>query len=401
MNRAEALEYLRHNNIDEAIKIYNYLIMSGQYNWDDMNSLGVAYYRNNEYDKAIVVFNELLYANPNFTPARVNYAQIIYNECMKKHLEPREQIKELKRVLSYDPNCFVFWHTLAITYMNANKQQRALTTMHIALKIDPSNIGGLETMSKICSMCAMWDDTKKICLKILEKEPTNQYATYENQHAKTMIENIGIIKVRIGYIMHLDKTIYKICEGLYVGSMGGASNLDELKRNNITHVLNVTSEVPNYFENSTEIKIKYAHENLIDTCDSDILQNGLLEKCINFITNAIDLGGSVLVHCQAGMSRSGAMVIAYLMKSQKLTYDDAIAKVRSIRPCVCPNIGFERQIKKYIGEMVLPIQLYKSSIFDAKDSSLDESCRLKRAATVGGNALDCLKGNIPVNIYKK
>lgn len=378
MNREKALEYIQQNNNEEAIKIYNYLIMCGNYDLDDMNSLGVAYYRNNEYNKAIIVFNELLYANPNFIPARVNYAQIIYNECMKKHMDPIEQIKELKRALSYDPNCFIIWHALAITYTIANKPQRALTTIHTALRINPTNVGGLVTMSKICSMVAMWHDTIDICSKILEKEPTNQYAKDEYQHAKIMIENMGVNKVRIGYIMHIDKTIHKICDGLYIGSMGAASNLDGLKQNNITHVLNVAMEVPNYFENSSDINIKYAHENLIDTPDSDISQNGLLEKCIGFITNAIESGGCVLVHCQAGMSRSGAMVVAYLMKSQKLNYDDAIAKTRSIRHCVYPNVGFEKQIKKYFEDIPISVPIHKLTTI-----------------------LDCLKGNVPANIYKK
>lgn len=378
MNREKALEYLQQNNNEEAIKIYNHLIMCGEYDLDDVNSLGVAYYRNNEYNKAMIVFNELLYTNPNFIPARVNYAQIIYNECMKKRMNPLEQIKELKRALSYDPNCFVIWHALAITYIIANKPQRALVTIHSALRIDPTNIDGMVTMSKICSLESMWNDTKDICSKILEKDPTNQYAKTEFQHAKAMIETMGVDKVRMGYIMHIDKAIHKICDGLYIGSMGAASNLNGLKQNNITHVLNVATEVPNYFENSDEIEIKYVHENLMDTADSDILQNGMLEKCIAFITNAIESGGHVLVHCQAGMSRSGAMVVAYLMKSQKLTYDDAVAKTRRIRPCVYPNVGFERQIKKYFGEIALSLPAH-------------------RLTTI----LDCLRGNVPANIYKK
>lgn len=378
MNREKALEYLQQNNNEDAIKIYNYLIMCGNYDFDDMNSLGVAYYRNNEYNNAMVVFNELLHTNPNFIPARVNYAQIIYNECMKKHMNPHEQIKELKRALSYDPNCFIIWHALAITYVIANKPQRALTTIHMALKIDPTNIDGLVTMSKIYSLGGMWYDTKEICAKILEKYPTNQYAKDEYQHAKSILENMGVMWARTGYILHIDKVMYKICDGLYIGSMGAANNLTGLKQNNITHILNVAAEVPNYFENSSEIKITYAHETLIDAADNDIIQNDILGRCIGFITNAIESGGCVLVHCQAGISRSGAMVVAYLMKSQNLTYNDVLAKVRSIRPCVCPNIGFERQIKTYFGETPLSVPIH-------------------RLTTI----LDCLKGSVPANIYKK
>ena len=39
----------------------------------------------------------------------------------------------------------------------------------------------------------------------------------------------------------------KILEYLYLGSEWNASNLDELRQNNITHVLNVTREIDNFF----------------------------------------------------------------------------------------------------------------------------------------------------------
>jgi len=62
-----------------------------------------------------------------------------------------------------------------------------------------------------------------------------------------------------------------------------------------------------------------------------------------------------LVHCQMGMSRSAACVIAFLMKqareagdthTQVELYTNMLNLVRSIRPCVAPNPGFERIIKE-------------------------------------------------------
>ena len=44
--------------------------------------------------------------------------------------------------------------------------------------------------------------------------------------------------------------------------------------------------------------------------------------------------GGVLVHCQAGMSRSATVVAAYLMQALELDPMDAIAMLREKRPNV-------------------------------------------------------------------
>ncbi len=43
---------------------------------------------------------------------------------------------------------------------------------------------------------------------------------------------------------------------------------------------------------------------------------------------------NVLVHCMAGVSRSVALVIAYLIRHSNMSYDDAFAFVKSRRKIV-------------------------------------------------------------------
>jgi protein-tyrosine phosphatase len=62
---------------------------------------------------------------------------------------------------------------------------------------------------------------------------------------------------------------------------------------------------------------------------------------IAFINQALSYGGTVLVHCYAGVSRSATIVIAYLMQEKRLTFMDALNYLRRKRPIVCPNFGFQ------------------------------------------------------------
>lgn len=55
----------------------------------------------------------------------------------------------------------------------------------------------------------------------------------------------------------------------------------------------------------------------------------------------------VLVHCQAGISRSPTIVIAYLMYKYNLSMNDAYSKVKDIRPIVAPNLIFMSQLMDY------------------------------------------------------
>ncbi|KAK8004263.1 hypothetical protein PG989_003982 [Apiospora arundinis] len=53
----------------------------------------------------------------------------------------------------------------------------------------------------------------------------------------------------------------------------------------------------------------------------------------------------VLTHCLQGQSRSGAVVVAYVMRALGLDYDAGLAVVRQYRSAVSPNPGFADQLR--------------------------------------------------------
>ena len=68
-----------------------------------------------------------------------------------------------------------------------------------------------------------------------------------------------------------------------------------------------------------------------------------LAKCLVPVIR--EAGGRVLVHCAAGVSRSSATVIYYLMTREYMSYDTALKRVRDVRHIAWPNEGFEYQLR--------------------------------------------------------
>ncbi|GMR53900.1 hypothetical protein PMAYCL1PPCAC_24095 [Pristionchus mayeri] len=62
------------------------------------------------------------------------------------------------------------------------------------------------------------------------------------------------------------------------------------------------------------------------------------------IKSVKDGGGKVLVHCMAGVSRSASLVLAYLVKYERMTLKQAYYYVKSVRPIIHPNLGFWKQL---------------------------------------------------------
>ena len=58
-------------------------------------------------------------------------------------------------------------------------------------------------------------------------------------------------------------------------------------------------------------------------------------------------GHRVLVHCVAGVSRSAAIVLAYLVRYKRLSLLDAYNHMHALRKMVRPNLGFWRQLIAY------------------------------------------------------
>ena len=74
-----------------------------------------------------------------------------------------------------------------------------------------------------------------------------------------------------------------------------------------------------------------------------------LEDVLDFLDGAIDdSDGKVLVHCHNGVSRSPAVVLAFLCYSMGLQLNEAIEVLRMDVPRAAPNEGFMQQLQLFV-----------------------------------------------------
>uniref|UniRef100_A0A8C2TQ98 Dual specificity phosphatase 19 n=1 Tax=Coturnix japonica TaxID=93934 RepID=A0A8C2TQ98_COTJA len=109
----------------------------------------------------------------------------------------------------------------------------------------------------------------------------------------------------------------------------------------VTHILNVAYGVQNAFVND----FIYKTIPILDLPETDI--TSYFPECFEFIEKAKMQDGVVLVHCNAGVSRAAAIVIGFLMNSERLSFASAFSLVKGARPSICPNPGFMEQLHKY------------------------------------------------------
>ncbi|XP_065200408.1 dual specificity protein phosphatase MPK-4-like [Planococcus citri] len=131
--------------------------------------------------------------------------------------------------------------------------------------------------------------------------------------------------------------------GLWLGNLTAALNIPILTKYKITSILTVdTCPLPRTITCSPSIDIKFVQ--VSDLPYEDLLSH--FSEMYDFIFQGMEKG-NVLVHCYYGVSRSAAVILAFLMKKHSLNFDEALQKLKEKRKIVGPNIGFENQLRLF------------------------------------------------------
>lgn len=133
-----------------------------------------------------------------------------------------------------------------------------------------------------------------------------------------------------------DLQVALVATGLYLSSQDAAADIDTLIKFNIGHILSIGVHPALKFDHIT-----YYYCELLDLPESDVMP--VINKCVKIIDD--NRHGNTLVHCNAGVSRSATVVIAYLMITYNMSYVSAYAKVKAAREYIKPNEGFVLKLK--------------------------------------------------------
>ncbi|KAK6298824.1 hypothetical protein J4Q44_G00303340 [Coregonus suidteri] len=171
----------------------------------------------------------------------------------------------------------------------------------------------------------------------------------------------------------------KIFDYLFLGSEWNAANFEELQKNNVGYILNVTREIDNFFPES----FSYMNIRVYDVEATDLLSHW--KDTYTFINTARQSGQAVLVHCKMGVSRSGSTVVAYAMKQQRWSLEVALSYVRDRRPIVQPNDGFMKQLHTYSGILNASQQRH-SALWRWKSRAEKEQRKIEREQSAASHS---------------
>ncbi|XP_074046211.1 dual specificity phosphatase 28, partial [Macrotis lagotis] len=137
----------------------------------------------------------------------------------------------------------------------------------------------------------------------------------------------------------------RVTPWLLLGPARAAADNALLERERVTFCLNVTRRQPCP-------RAPGVHTLRVPVSDrpaEDLLRH--LEPCCAALEAAARAGGTCLVYCKNGRSRSAALCTAYLMRHRGLSLEQAFQVVKAARPAAQPNPGFWAQLRRYEDEL--------------------------------------------------
>jgi len=153
----------------------------------------------------------------------------------------------------------------------------------------------------------------------------------------------------------------RILPFLYLGNLEHAGNAGMLEAIGITHVVSVGESLiscqpgsdPMYGMIGPNTLSTAYYEGRIKVLDlNDVRDDGndplrpLIARACAWIEDARMQGGTVLVHCRVGVSRSASIVIAYMMQQQRMGLMDAylLTRARRLNVLIQPNLRFFHEL---------------------------------------------------------
>jgi len=188
-----------------------------------------------------------------------------------------------------------------------------------------------------------------------DEEDVSDFKETNNEAEETrVLQRTGVKVSTFLFERETAKFSTEIYPWLFLGNADNAASKREmlqLEGFKMTHCLNCRMNGKTPFTKD----IEYCVLKLVDEPSEEIEKN--LKIAYDFIDKVRKGGGKILVHCDGAkgnpgpQSRASAILIGYLMLSQKIKYKDALKQVQMARKKmyqkpVEPNHGFVQQLTK-------------------------------------------------------
>ena len=152
--------------------------------------------------------------------------------------------------------------------------------------------------------------------------------------------------------LHKLQLLHEIMPRLWCGGWAALNNdCQELRSRGVTHVVSVVSadqrRLPPFVKGHYYARVD-------DRAEAAKEIAAHFAPIADFIEAARSSGGTVFVHCGAGISRAPTVTTAYMMRKLGLPAADALKMVRAARPCVRPNVGFAEQLRAWESSCLPP-----------------------------------------------
>lgn len=131
----------------------------------------------------------------------------------------------------------------------------------------------------------------------------------------------------------------QITNSIFIGNADNASDSNWLFENQITHIINCTESLPNYYPTF----FIYYRCGWKDSPNQSLFPK--LFEALKFIETNVKRNCRILIHCHAGISRSVSVCVAYLMLYHRLPFIVALQEIRKRRSIANPNSGFVQQLQ--------------------------------------------------------
>ena len=137
-----------------------------------------------------------------------------------------------------------------------------------------------------------------------------------------------------------------VTDRVAIGDAGDLASLDGLARREIGAVLSL--------QRLDHPPLALPHV-LLEVKDRQALPGDVIRAASHFIKTQVDAGRRVLVHCQAGISRSPALTACYLHEYEGRSLDEAFAAVKAGRPRADPHPALLASIRAHYGQGAAPV----------------------------------------------